>query len=157
MSGEQSSGDFSDSPTRVRDLDAREFVETAFNTDETCSWCAAPLFETYDTPAGTRRDPSPEAGQAYFAPTTIEGRRKRGGKRTYCPECGRTEPPAAHENRSNRECHVHLDHVLDRLDLDGLDTDAAHHTVSRLNRRDDLADFDVLAAAVDVALPDETE
>jgi hypothetical protein len=134
------------------DIDTRSFVEAVFDADETCSWCAAPLFDTYDTPGGTRRDPAPEAGEGYFPPTTVDGRQKRGGKRTYCGDCGRTEPPAAWENRTARERHEHLDHVLEFLAVESLDTEAAHDTVSRLNRRDDVADLEVLAAAVDASL-----
>lgn len=158
----------------LEEIDAREFVEAVFNADETCSWCATPLFETTETPGGTRRDPAPEADRAYFSPTTVDGHRKPGGKRTYCVECGRTDPPAPHENRTHRERHEHLDHVLEHVppchsraveppchsDEDvppstTLDTDAAHAVVSRLNRRDDVADLDALAAAVDAAFPDE--
>lgn len=140
----------------VEDFDPREFVEELLNATETCDWCLAPLFEAYETPHGTAYDPAPEAAQDYFGPTTIDGRRKRGGKKTRCGDCGRADPPAAGENRGKYERDDHLENVLDhldeRVDVD-VDREAATDALWSLSSDPVTEDPDAFAAAVEAALP----
>jgi uncharacterized Zn finger protein (UPF0148 family) len=140
------------------DVDADAFVEAVFNSAETCSWCGAPLFREHTTLEGDVLEPAPEAGQAYVPPTEIGGQERRGGKRTYCTDCGRIDAPGSQENRTKRERHEHVANVLDRLadtvDVD-VDSEAAHAAVSECNTRDDVTDFDAFAAAIRASLSDE--
>lgn len=137
----------------LEEFDAREFVDSVLDSDVTCSWCGAPKFEAYDTPHGTAYDPHSRAEQNYAPPTEIDGRKRRGGKKTRC-ECGRFDDPAPQQNRARKQRQIHLENVLEHLpsSLGPVDADAAHDTVSRLNKHCEYADREVFAEAVRAAL-----
>lgn len=152
--------DFRKSPNRAREtdtdleeFDAREFVDDVLDSDVTCSWCGAPKFEAYDTPRGTAYDPHTRAEQDYVPPTEIDGRKRRGGKKTRC-ECGRFDEPAPQQNRRKKHRQNHIENVLEHLSpsLGALDLDAAHATVRRMNKRCEYADREVFAEAIRAAL-----
>ena len=139
--------------TDLEEFDPREFVDDVLNADVTCSWCAAPKFEAYDTPRGNALDPHPRAERDYVAPTEIDGRKRRGGKKTRC-ECGRFDDPAPQQNRKKGQRQTHVENILEHLpsSLGVVDVDAAHDTIRRLNKQCEYADREVFAEAVRAAL-----